>query len=437
MSWRTTAERTLIFLGVIFYLLVFPHGIHGDGYVRYEGLLNLLSTGKPLPIVYSYVGPLISSPLLLFGHIVKDSYWWICRFNTFIFLGTLWFFHRALRERFGADSARRLSLLLMAGGMFARHTTDYYSEVMSACFAALCIWLYVQNKMNRGALFGVLSVWNTPGTLFGFAFSQAAMLYRKRRFRILLFVALAAAGIFVENFWKYGEFYPKEYLSVHGYKNALPYSDLPGFSYPLWFGVLSVLFSFGKGLIFFTPGLLAFFAPWRWRGEKWDEFLNAGIFYLVGLIMVFSRWWAWGGDWFWGPRFYLFASILSAAGVHSLMEGDRKTPVRTAFTLALLTLSVWVSAQGIAFGTDNLEYCSVDGGYISFICQYVPEFSSLWRVFVAQDRGVNGKQLAFLIYHGLVYITLSTPLWHEFAAQVRPLAREAGARVFAWKEWRW
>ena len=36
----------------------------------------------------------------------------------------------------------------------------------------------------------------------------------------------------------------------------MPYSGRQGFSYPFFLGLISILFSFGKGLIWFSPGLL-------------------------------------------------------------------------------------------------------------------------------------------------------------------------------------
>ena len=79
-------------------------------------------------------------------------------------------------------------------------------------------------------------------------------------------------------------------------------------------GLLSILFSFGKGLIFFVPGLLL---PVRGLLRKAAPDLQLDIYgiyllwvaFVVGLILVYSPWWAWYGGWFWGPRFFLFACI--------------------------------------------------------------------------------------------------------------------------------
>ena len=65
-----------------------------------------------------------------------------------------------------------------------------------------------------------------------------------------------------ENWFKYGGLFKTPYAEEveHGYRTYLPYSGQPGFSYPLLFGVVSLVFSFGKGILFFAPGL---FLPLR------------------------------------------------------------------------------------------------------------------------------------------------------------------------------
>ncbi len=71
----------------------------------------------------------------------------------------------------------------------------------------------------------------------------------------------------------------------------MPYSGLPGFSYPLVFGLLSILFSFGKGLVFFAPGLLL-----RWKIASGEAFsiqkitlIDLCLVFLLGLILTYAR----------------------------------------------------------------------------------------------------------------------------------------------------
>ena len=73
--------------------------------------------------------------------------------------------------------------------------------------------------------------------------------------------ACAASLVLLENAVQHGNPLEGGYANDAGRRTALPYSGLPGFSYPLFFGVLSVLFSFGRGLVFFAPGLFARYPP--------------------------------------------------------------------------------------------------------------------------------------------------------------------------------
>lgn len=434
---RANIEVIFLFLGVIFYLLVFPHGIHGDGFVRFDGLQNLLKTGAPAPMLYSYIGPLLSAPLMLLGKIFKDEYWWLSRFNTFLYLGLMVFVYKRIAKDFSVAGARRFLLLMMIATMFPRHITDYYGEVFSTVLMVMAMWWMTEKSSWKAILAGALSIGNTPGTLVGGAFATLPTIWQQRKLRYGLLIVFAFLLIVFESYWKLGSFFPSSYISTSGYKNALPYSGIPGFSYPLFFGVLSVLFSFGKGLIFFAPGLLALFIANPLESLQWKNLRRQGIFYLVGLILVYSRWWCWTGDWFWGPRFYLYSSFLALMGIFSLWTKPSRTLTQNIFLLSLITLSVWVSAQGIAFGTDDLEYCGIEGGKMFFMCYYTPEFSALWRAFVVEGRTVNGKQLAFFIFHALGYIILTSSLWTEIFRQAKQPLKDFWIRATVFREWKW
>jgi hypothetical protein len=433
---RLRWEQILIGLGVVFYLFEFPHGIHGDGSARWYGLQHLLATGKFDPIVYSYVHPLVASPLLLLGHLYKDGFWWMSRFNTFFFLASVFYSAHLLRDRWGGEATRAYILLMFCATMFPVHITDFYSEVFSACLILLAILEAQGRRSGRAILFTALSVWNTPGSAVAGAALLAYFAFRTRQWRYFAAVPLLAMGILVENYLKFGVLFPDAYLHVEGQHNYLPYSGGPGFTYPLFFGLLSVFFSFGKGLLFFVPGLLAYFCAPLWQGEERDrEFLVAGAVYLAGLAYVFSRWWCWFGGWFWGPRFFLFASILGAVALVGLSrEKKLSAPWRWFYFLAT-ALSVWVGCEGVLYGQDFLEDCYSRDPKLEFICHYVPEYSPLWRVFVARPVPY-GRKWAYLAYFLLVGGTL---LWRPG----KKLLEEAGQsglvllrRCGRWPDWK-
>jgi hypothetical protein len=58
-----------------------------------------------------------------------------------------------------------------------------------------------------------------------------------------------------ENILKFGNPILNPYLQGSaGLRTILPYSGLPGFSYPIVFGILNILFSMGKGALILCSG---------------------------------------------------------------------------------------------------------------------------------------------------------------------------------------
>src|SRR6185436_5776493 len=104
-----------------------------------------------------------------------------------------------------------------------------------------------------------------------------------------------------------GGFLTTGYSGDEGFRTVLPFSGRSGFSYPFALGVLSMLLSFGKGILFFAPGLLLVAQARRLADRKVAALIDAWMLFLVGLVLVYARWWAWYGGWFWGPRFLLIA----------------------------------------------------------------------------------------------------------------------------------
>ena len=401
--------RALIALGLVFYLFVFPHGIHGDGGVRYKALLLWMARGELTPMFYSYVGPVISSPLYLLGSIVKDGYWWVSRFNTFLILGAAWGFWRYFRGGWSLRQSRAFLLLFLFASMFPKHSTDYYSEVFTTVLAAGAILFFLRGSFLLGAGALLLATWNTPGTIGAAALLCLYFFVKDRSLRYVLLVPLFVAGILGENWLKYGELSPTAYLTASQVKSVLPYSGGPGFIYPLFFGLLSILLSFGKGLAFYCPGLFAGFAPGVYEGSA-GAFLKAGLFYFLGLLLVYSRWWAWSGDVFWGPRFFLFASLWGAVALAATLPEPGASGRKLAWWTAAVALSLWVGCQGITFGFDFQELCYGEGSRLDYVCHYVPEFSALWRPFVV-GAVPRGRQVGFVVYFALVaMMVLAWPL---------------------------
>lgn len=409
-STQPTIESALLALAVPLLLFVLPHEIHGDGRARFIALAQLIEWHEVSATAYSMVGPLLSAPLYLIGTVFLTPEWWCARFNTVVFLAGLWAAARLLRDRVDSRVRGRFLLALVACSMFPYHLEGYYAEALSAMLAGVGLLAVDRGFAAAGWTSVVIGVVNTPAAIAGLGAAAAKHAWDTRRLRHLVPVVAAACAILLESWIRRGSPFVSGYEGNHGDATILTYSGRPGFSYPLLFGLLSILFSFGKGIVFYAPGLLL---PLR----RSVAFHTLWLAFLAGLVVIYAKWWAWFGGLFWGPRFFVFASIPASFAIATWLARAREltAPGRAAL-FAILTLSTWVAIDGIVFGFTGLGACRDPND--EWLCLYVPEFSALWRPFVewtppSADRVVVGA------YFAVVYAWLAAPLITALAADGR------------------
>lgn len=154
-----------------------------------------------------------------------------------------------------------------------------------------------------------------------------------------------------------------------------------GFTFPVFFGVLSILFSFGKGLIFFAPAIFlpvrGYFTRLGAGGQKLYRAYGLWIAFIVGMVAVYAGWYVWSGNWFWGPRFFLLAALPCslALAVRLHRPGAASLP-GNLLTLGLLALCVWVGINGTVFDVNALV--GPCGRVTGQVCVYLPQNSALW-----------------------------------------------------------
>src|SRR5439155_24645144 len=110
-----------------------------------------------------------------------------------------------------------------------------------------------------------LSVINSPIFLIPLLLVTLKLSWDSKRLWYWTIPAVSILGIMLEAWIRRGSPFLTGYENNHGFHTLLPYSGLPGFSYPFILGALSILFSFGKGLLFFTPGLVLSYQGSQWR----------------------------------------------------------------------------------------------------------------------------------------------------------------------------
>lgn len=387
-------DVVLLVVGIAI-LLVVPHEMGADGEARYRTLELFVTTGKLESAKYSVVMPLFAAPLWALGWVFGRPREAAAFLNPILFVVSLVVAARELAKELAPSALRVALILLVYASMFPNHVQSFYGEA----FTAVAVFLGVLWLSRERAFIGwaaiLLGTVNTPATLVGAAFIAIREAARVRRCTPLLAPAIALALIRVESWAVRGSLFTTGYLGDAGFKNLLPYSGKPGFSYPWLFGLLAIFLSFGKGLVFFVPGLFVPMA--RGATARLKRIHGTLVVFVLGLVVVYAKWWAWYGGWFWGPRFFLVAAVPAALALAA------RTPPRatqsfpgTLAVLGAMALSFWVGVDGLVFNQTGLGLCTQNRFELEAFCQFVPEMSALWHPFVdfASSVPVGSRGLA-------------------------------------------
>lgn len=436
VAWfRSNLELTTLLaltgLGWIFLWIYLPQAYWGDGQVRGDNLLKLLETGQLTPSRYSYIGPLFSTPLALLDRFAAEPGDLFRRYNHILFAGYAVAALLALWRRVDRVFLARLLLLALTCSMFPYHLRTFYGETFSALGIAVGLTLVCFERPVLGWALAIVAAANTPALGPSLALVAAAVAWSRRDWRHLIPVAVAASLVLLESWLVRGSPFTNGYEDlVDGAPGVLPYTGKIGFSYPLFFGVLSLLFSFGRGLAFFTPGL--WLTLWPTRPAANDALGRAAwlwVLFVCGELVTYGRWSMWHGAGFWGPRFLLLAS-LPASYFLALRLGDTARGLWANLgTLLLLVFSWWVGVSSAVFELRGLDDAFCDATAEGAVCLYVPEFSPLWRPFVVpHPLSLNDRRL--LVYLAVVLLVLALPvlraLWPRRGA-VGPQPPRSGA----------
>lgn len=444
-------ETFLLALGFLAQWFLLPHTLGADGEVRYRAISDLLAHGTVFNTKYSLIGPLVSAPLWYLGQLLLSSDWWLARFNLVLLASGIALMYALLKDTVDRRLLRAFFLLLLAASAFPAHIEYYYGEV----FTALCVGVgLLAAIMGRRARWGgwlavAIGVANTPATLLGLLLVAGKQALDNRRLRFLLVVVASGALIATEAWIVRGSPFANGYGDDKGYRTFMPYSGLSGFSYPFFIGLLSILLSFGKGLFFYTPGLLL---PTRRMLRALSPTLarvhQLWLYFVLGLTLVYANWWAWYGGWFWGPRFFLFASLPASLALAVWLRQRDAAPLARVAVLLTLALSCWVGIDGAVFSQNTLEQtCLWNNFALESVCHYIPEFSPLWRPFVIAGQVGIGPQffqmeqldtgkLLYALYTLLVFLYFAIPLLIALAQQIAAAARQFARERFAPGGWR-
>ena len=210
---------------------------------------------------------------------------------------------------------------------------------------------------------------------------------------------------------------------------------LPGFNYPFFFGLLAILLSFGKGLDLLHPRALpascaAVCASLGASAAALQRLHTSWLLFVTGLVLIYASWWAWSGDWYWGPRFFLFASVPASFALALWTQRPSARLWVNLLALLVLALSVWVGIDGAIFGQADMGMCISTNPITQDICRFNPSYSALWRPFVnlfqygpsqrfVAVEGLTRQGALYALISVAIGVYLALPLLHAIARQVR------------------
>jgi hypothetical protein len=212
------------------------------------------------------------------------------------------------------QAARRASLCFAAGTIAMVYTRTFYADPLLSLLVAAGIY-FVFVCTNRtillAALVALLAVLAKPTGIILAPALSAYLLLKKTPARISLIPALGGGvGLllyFLYNFIRFAN------PLTFGQPMSFSFSALPQ-------GVAGLLFSPGRGIIWYSPVvLLAIPAIRKARKTKPIEvLLIAGLF--LGFLGLHSLYENWHGGWSWGPR-YLLPTLPGLMALMGLLEG--------------------------------------------------------------------------------------------------------------------
>jgi len=395
-SLSEIATVTWLILGVALLVASLSPTISGDGEIRLHDVIRLFRHDDIPRAQFSVIQPFLSVPLYWLGTRILTPESITAWFNCIIFVIFVYCLYRQIPDL----KIRFFSIaLLLCSTMFPHHLNRYDGETLTAVTVTLGFLYLINHRPIVAAVLLTIGVAQTPATFPAFVLAMCFYVWRTRQTKLLWLVTLPLLLILGETYIKYGALLNNPYVDGNrGVKTIMPYSGLPGFSYPFFLGLISILFSFGKGLLFFIPALfMRFIIKNNKQDSKIVLLIDVLLLFVSGMVLTYAKWWSWYGGNSWGPRFFLIGCVPASLILAIWLSDRQQKMIGLVSGCFILILSSWVCIQGFVYAEKNLEICTQNNYTQEFLCWYTPEFSPIWRQFITTfETNINAIQILFV-----------------------------------------
>ncbi len=368
-------------------------------------------------------------------------------------LGIVLFFLLALELGYGVKASAVCAFLLGLATMMMPYARFGFSEPLQACMITGCA-LFAARARGRegvgawaaaaaGAFIGAAALAKSANLLFVPIFALYLLFSAGPRragfMRAAAFCASAsvfAAVILFLNDIRFGSPFALGYGA--GRDAAF------GFNVSALSGLYGLLFSPGKSVFLYAPMLLASVAAMGafHRERRAESFLVWAA--SAAAFLLYSRWWAWHGDWAWGPRLIVPVVPLMALPLLPLVRGFSalRPAAKTSFAaLAALSFFIQILGSTVNFHEYILQTRMLEPRWMKEIPEragmrdemlalhFAPDFSPVaghWWLLkhTALDRGLPADELRERM--------LKDFPWRGLMAYAPPLRPETAAGFDYW-----
>ncbi len=305
--------------------------------------------------------------------------------------------------------------------MFSLFVTGFNAEALALMLVSYGALLAIDGRrLTTRAVGGVLMAIGAacvPVQVLALGVVGLVML-RRRNAWFLLASGAAVVITIVDATWTMGHLAVSKYPHEVGhFKDLLPWGDVANFGYPFVFGLVGILFSFGRGLLWFQPAL--FVRSVQPATDVVRTWRRALTLYVVVMIPVYSKWWAWYGGFTFGPRFFLLGVVPAAVIVTERLQTAGGV-TRWAVGVLLALWNAWVAIAGSVFFLTPVAnaLCRAEQFRYEPACWYFGEYSPLLGP-LWEHWDLRPAEMVFMVVAPTVVVALVLWLsprdrWREF-----------------------
>lgn len=198
-----------------------------------------------------------------------------------------------------------------------------------------------------GPIAGLVLIWTQLSELKAGNWSRVVARLLAFGLPVLVFAVL----MLIFNDFRYGSPWLTGYEGDSGWPNPL-YDGSPGFSHPLWLGLVGLLLSPGKSIFLYSPVLIPVLLAWPGFVRRHGIPGLTLTILTAAWILLYAKWWAWHGDVCWGPRYTVpltpLLCVPLALMVDRARDGDRLAGVALGIAF-LIGLVIQMAAISVPF----------------------------------------------------------------------------------------